>query len=210
MPLELLLLMPTNLPPDSLTSKISQATTAPASGALVPIIQPPKKSRWWQPIAAALELSLIAYFGWYDYQLSQELATVKQDLQTTQIAKQQPLANKERSMLSLLQQPNNLPIPLKNIPAQTEAGSLIVVPQKSIAVLILQKVKPLPPGQVYRTWAITGDRQRNCADFLPDKDGKVSVQIPLDRLKKANKLTITIEQKSATAASGEVTIESEI
>lgn len=210
MPLELLPLMPTDLPPDSLTSKMPQANTVPASGALVPITQPPKKSRWWQPIAAALELSLIAYFGWYNYRLSQELATVKQDFQTAQLAKQQPLVDRSRSMLSLLPQPNNRLIPLKNIPAQTEAGSLIVVPQKSIAVLILQKVKPLPPGQVYRTWAITGDRKRNCADFLPDKDGKVSVQIPLDRLKKANKLTITIAQKSATAAAGEIIIEGKI
>ena len=210
MPLELLPLMPTNLPPDSLTSKMPQANTAPTSGALVSITQPPKKSRWWQPIAAALELSLIAYFGWYNYRLSQELATVKQDLQTAQIAKQQPLVNQERSMLSLIQQPDNRPIPLKNIPAQTEAGSLIVVPQKSIAVLILQKVKPLPPGQVYRAWAITGDRKKICADFLPDKDGKVSVQIPLDRLQKATKLTITIESKASIATAGEIIIESDI
>jgi hypothetical protein len=110
----------------------------------------------------------------------------------------------------LLQQPNNRLIPLKNIPAQTGAGSLLIVPQKSIAILILQQVKPLPPGQVYRTWATTGEQKRSCADFLPDKDGKVFMKIPLDRLKKANKLTVTIEQKSATAAAGEIAIEGEI
>jgi Anti-sigma-K factor rskA len=213
LPLDLLPLMPTDLPPDSLKVKILQAATAPASGALIPITQLPKKTRqWWKPIAAALELTLIAYFGWYNYRLSQELATVKQDLKTAQIAKRQPAVNQnqDRSLLTLLQQPNNRLIPLKNMPAQTGAGSLIVVPQKSIAVLILQKVKPLPPGQIYRTWAIMGEEEMSCADFLPDKDGKVFLKIPLDRLKKANKLMVTIEQKSATAAAGEIAIEGEI
>ena len=211
--LDLLPLMPTDLSPDSLKAKILQAAIVPDSGALMPITQLPKKSRhWWQPIAAALELALIAYFGWYNYRLSQELATVKQDLKTAQIAKRQPAINqnKDRSILTLLQQPNNRLIPLKNTPENTGAGSLIVVPQKSIAVLILQKVKPLPPGQVYRTWAIMDEKELSCADFLPDKDGKVFIKIPLDRLKKANKLMVTIEQKSATAATGEIAIEGEI
>ncbi|WP_310415271.1 anti-sigma factor [Chamaesiphon sp. OTE_8_metabat_110] len=211
LPLDLLpLTLPIAEPPDSLRAQILQAA-APDSLAIMPITQPPQKSRqWWKPIADGLELALIAYFGWYNYRLSQELATVKQDLQIAQIASRKPALGNDRSILSLLQQPNNRLISLKNLPGQTGAGSLVVVPKKSVAVLILQQVQPLPPGQVYRTWAIVGEEEMSCADFLPDKDGKVLVKIPLDRLKKATKVTITIEQKDATEAEGEIAIEGEI
>jgi hypothetical protein len=36
------------------------------------------------------------------------------------------------------------------------------------------------------------------------------MQIPLDRLKNANKVMVTIEQKDAKEAAGEITIEGEI
>ena len=211
LPLDLLpLTLPSVQPPDSLKAQILQ-TVAADSMAITPITQAPKKPhQWWKPIAVALELALITYFGWYNYRLSQELATVKQDLQTAQIASRKPAIQDDRSILSLLQQPNNRLIPLKNVPGQTGTGSLIVVPKKSVAVLILQQVKPLPPGQVYRTWAIMGEAEMSCADFLPDKDGKVMVKIPLDRLKKATKVMVTIEQKDSQEAEGEIAIEGEI
>jgi hypothetical protein len=215
LPLDLLpLTLPADRPSDSLRAQILQAATAGAeavSGALIPLGEPQRKSMpLWKPIAMGLELLAIGWFGWYNYHLSQELATVKQDLKAAQIARQQPTPNHDRAVLSLLQQPNNRLVPLKNMPGQTGAGSLIVVPTKSVAVLVLQNIKPLPPGQVYRTWAIMGDEEMSCADFLPDRDGKVFIQIPLDRLKKATKIMVTIEQKAAKAAAGEITIEGEI
>jgi Anti-sigma-K factor rskA len=204
------LTLPLVQPSDLLRARILP-TAASDSMAIMPIIELPKKSRqWWKPIAAGLELSLIAYFGWYNYRLSQELATVKQDLKTTQIASRQPATNEDGSILSLLQQPNNRLIPLKNVPGQTGAGSLVLVPEKAVAVIILQQVKPLPSGQIYRTWAMMGDKKMNCADFLPAKDGKVLVKIPLDRLQKATKVMITIEQKDAKEAEGEIAIEGQI
>ncbi|WP_310487119.1 anti-sigma factor [Chamaesiphon sp. VAR_69_metabat_338] len=215
LPLDLLpLTLPAARPPASLRSQILQvaaAETAPDFSEIVPVSQLRRKSMpLWKPIAMGLELLAIGCLGWYSYHLSQELATVKQDLQTAQIAKRSPASNNDRSIVSLLQQPNNRFIPLKNMPQQTGAGNLIVVPNKSVAVLVLQQIKPLPPGQVYRTWAIMGDEEMSCADFLPDKNGKVFIKIPLDRLKKATKVMVTIEQKEAKAAAGEIAIEGEI
>jgi hypothetical protein len=223
LPLDLLpLTLPADRPPASLRSQILQAaTTEPAAdfSAMMPVSQMSQVRRQsmplWKPIAMGLEILAIGWLGWYNYHLSQELATVKQDLQTAKIANRKlapaiPAINDERSLVSLLQQPNNRFVQLKNMPEQTGAGNLIVVPNRSIAVLVLYKVKPLPSGQVYRTWAIIGDEEMSCADFLPDKNGKVLVKIPLDRLKKATKVMVTIEQKSAKAAAGEITIEGEI
>ncbi len=220
LPLDLLpLTLPADRPPASLKAQILQAATADAdafdSESIVRVTKLQRKSMpLWKPIAMGLELLAVGWLGWYSYHLSQELATVKQDLnlKIAQIAKQKPVTNNndDRAMLSLLQQPNNRLVPLKNMPGQTGAGSLILVPSKSVAVLVLQQVKPLPLGQVYRTWAIMGDDEMSCADFLPDKDGKVLIKIPLDRLQKANKVMVTIEQKSAKAAAGEITIEGEI
>ncbi len=223
LPLDLLpLTLPADRPPASLRSQILQAaTTEPAAdfSAMMPVSQMSQVRRksmpLWKPIAMGLELLAIGWLGWYNYHLSQELATVKQDLQTAKIAKPKtvpaiPAINDDRSLVSLLQQPNNRFVTLKNMPQNTGAGNLIVVPNKSIALLVLSKVAPLPSGQVYRTWAIMGDEEMSCADFLPDKNGKVFVKIPLDSLKKATKVMVTIEQKSAQAAAGEITIEGEI
>ena len=66
-------------------------------------------------------------------------------------------------------------------------GSLVMVPQKSSAVLTLQQIPALPQGRVYRMWAIMGDEEMACADFLPDAEGKVLMQIPLDRWENARK-----------------------
>jgi hypothetical protein len=220
LPLDLLpLTLPADGPPASLRSQILQAaTTEPAAdfSAMMPVSQMSQVRRksmpLWKPIAMGLELLAIGWLGWYNYHVSQELAAVKQDLQTAQIAKRKLAltTNPDRSLISLLQQPNNRFVQLKNMPGQTGAGSLILVPNKSVAVLSLQNIAPLPSGQVYRTWAIMGEEEMNCADFLPDKNGKVFVKIPLDRFKKATKVMVTIEQKSAKEAAGEIAIEGEI
>jgi hypothetical protein len=216
LPLDLLpLTLPADRPPASLRAQILQVATAETAADFSAIIMPMSQLRrksmpLWKPIAMGLELLAIGWLGWHSYHLNQELATVKQDLQTAQIARRKPTTNDDRSLVSLLQQPNNRFVTLKNMPEQTGAGNLIVVPNKSIAVLVLHKVNPLPSGQVYRTWAIMGDEEMSCADFLPDKNGKVFVKIPLDRLNKATKVMVTIEQKEAKEAAGEIAIEGEI
>jgi hypothetical protein len=220
LPLDLLpLTLPANNPPASLRQKIIQIAAAETNVTSAPVKKLALKSRQpWQSfngtatpkLIAGLGLLLLAGLGWNSYRLSQELATVKQDLQTSQVAQSQQKAKDYQSMVSLLQQPNNRFLPLKNARGQTGMGSLVMVPQKSLAVLVLQQVKPLPPGQVYRMWAIMGDEEMSCADFLPDAQGKVLMQIPLKRWEKAKKVMITIEQKEATAAAGEIAIEGEI
>jgi hypothetical protein len=215
LPLDLLsLTLPANDPPPSLRQQILAGAAAEMVTTNAPISQIRVKSKQpWRSIIAGLGLLLIAGLGWNNYRLSTELAAVKQDLKTSQIAAQDRQKYRDyQSTVSLLREPNNRFIPLKNMEGKTGMGmgSLIVAPTKSSAVLALQQIKPLPAGQVYRMWAIMGDREMSCADFLPDAEGKVLMQIPLDRWEKANKIMVTIEQKEAKEAVGEVTIEGEI
>jgi anti-sigma-K factor RskA len=217
LPLDLLALtLPADNPPTSLRSQILHSAAAETVGTVKPIEQFVAKSRQsWislQSVTAGVGLLLLAGLGWNNYQLNQELANVKQDLQAMQIASKKPQPQDNLALVSLLQQPNNRFLTLKNMEGKTGMGmgSLVIVPNKSSAVLALQQIKPLPPGQVYRMWAIMGDEEMNCADFLPDANGKVLKQISLKSWEKAKKIMITIEEKSAKEAEGEVAIEGEI
>jgi anti-sigma-K factor RskA len=214
LPLDLLsLTLPPDNPPASLRAQILQQAAA-ASVVTTPSIELSKaKSRhsWasMKVVAAGLGLMLLAGLGWNNYQLSHELATVKKDLKIAKTAQKQK-SSEYQSVVSLLPQPNNRYFSLKNMQGKGGVGSLVMVPNKSIALLALQKVEPLPPGQVYRVWAIIGDEEMECAHFAPDRDGKVLMQIPLNSWEKANKITITIEQQEAKEAEGEIAIEGEI
>jgi anti-sigma-K factor RskA len=216
LPLDLLpLTLPANDPPASLRQQILEvaaaqtpATTTPTSASAVEAQQPWRKAI--APIITGIGLLLLAGLGWNNYRLSHELAAVKQDLQNSQVALNSQRYQEYQSVVSLLPQPNNRYFSLKNMQGKAGVGSLVMVPNKSVAVLALQKVAPLPPGQVYRVWAIMGNEEMDCAHFLPDADGKVLMQIPLKSWETAKKITITIEQQEATHAEGEIAIEGEI
>ncbi len=211
LPLDLLsLTLPADNPPSSLRTKILKDAAAEHSIIRQSTnLSPVKSAQTWKPILVGLGLLLIAGLGWNNYQLSHELATVKQDLKTAKIAQQQK-SKDYQSVVSLLPQPNNRYFSLKNMQGKGGVGSLVIVPNKSIALLALQQVEPLPPGQVYRVWAIIGDEEVDCAHFIPDESGKVLMRIPVKAWEKASKITITIEQKEATEPEGEIAIEGEV
>lgn len=208
LPLDLLpLSLPADLPPASLRQKILDVATAETTAPANTLRITTDRSRqfpWWRAIGG-LGVLLLGGLCWQNYRLSTELATVKQDLQTAIASNQK--SQEEKFLASLIPQPNNRFIPLKNMQGKSGAGSLIVAPNKSVAVLVLQKVEPLPPGKVYRVWAIVGDKEFDCAHFVPDGDGKVSIKMPIDAWQKASKITITIEDKEAKEAEGEIAIE---
>jgi hypothetical protein len=226
LPLDLLsLTLPADNPPASLRSQILQQAAAETVVTTKSVERSETKiSHSWislrsttlrgcaRAFAAGVGLLLLAGLGWNNYQLSHELATTKQDLKIAQIAKNTPKPQDNLALVSLLQQPNNRFLTLKNMEGKTGMGmgSLVMIPNKSSAVLALQQIKPLPPGQVYRMWAIMGDEEMNCADFLPDANGKVLKQISLKHWEKAKKIMITIEQQEAKEPEGEIAIEGEI
>jgi Anti-sigma-K factor rskA len=208
------LALPADLPSASLRQQIIQIAEGETVATTAPIDRPtlqPRTHQLWRSIWAGLGLLIGAGLGWNNYRLSQELATVQQQLQTTRIAQNSQKYQTYQSVVSLLQQPNNRFLALKNKEGKSRGtGSLVMAPQKLSAVLTLQQMAPLPEGQVYRMWAIMGEEEMACADFLPDAEGNVLMQIPLNHWEKAKKVMITIEQKGAKEAEGEVAIEGEV
>jgi hypothetical protein len=217
LPLDLLsLTLPADQPPASLRQQILQVAAAETVATTKPIEQfPATPQQSWtlmKSIFTGLGLFLVAGLGWNSYRLSHELAAVKQDLKISQVALNTRKPQDNLALVSLLQEPNNRFLTLKNMEGKMGMGmgSLVIVPNKSSAVLALQHVKPLPPGQIYRMWAIMGEQEMNCADFLPDANGKVLKRISLNHWEKARKIMITIEHKQAKEAEGEIAIEGEI
>ncbi len=166
----------------------------------------------WRTAIAGLGVLILGGLGWQNYHLSQELATVKHELTNTKLAHDRQndrTTQTYQSVVSLLQEPNNRFLPLKSMGKKPMGvGSLVMAPQKSAAILTLQQVPPIPAHQVYRVWAIMGDNEMACGDFLPDANGKVLMQLPFGSWKQTTKVMITIEDKTAVHAEGEVAIES--
>ncbi len=219
-PLDLMSLsLPPDQPPAALRDRIMQMAETEAVVnnvvATVPVQPsriPPQRSRsaGWSLAIAGIGLSLIAALGWQNYHLHQELARAKQDLVQTATAQKQQNSPMAQTVVNLLQQPNNRFLSMKSMGKKPMGmGSLVMAPQKAAAVLTLQKVPSLPAGKVYRVWAILGEGEMACGDFVPDGTGQVLMELPLDRWQQVNKVTITIEDKGAVHAVGEIAIEGE-
>ncbi len=208
------LALPADLPPAALRQQIIQMAEGKTVATTTPIDRPtaqPRTHQLWRSILAGFGLLVCAGLGWNNYRLSQKLATVQQELQATRIAQNPQKYQTYQSVVSLLQQPNNRFFSLKNKEGKSMGtGSLVIAPQKLSAVLSLQRILPLPQGQVYRMWAITGAEENACAEFLPDDEGNVLIQVPLGHWEKANKVMIKIEQKGAQSTEGKVAIEGEV
>jgi Anti-sigma-K factor rskA len=209
------LTLPLDSPPAALKQRIMQMAESETIAEIPPIVSARIESlstNLWRTAIGGLGLLILGGLGWQNYQLSQELATVREDLTNTKIAhnRQEDLKSQTyRSVVSLLQSPNNRFLPLKSTGEKPMGmGSLVMAPQQSSAFLTLQQVPPIPKTQVYRVWAIMGENEMACADFLPDADGKVSIQIPFKSWKETTKVMITIEEKTAVEPEGEIAIES--
>lgn len=78
-------------------------------------------------------------------------------------------------------------------PTSLSSGSLVIAPQGQAAVLTLQNVSLPPPGKVYRLWASMGDRKISCAEFKPNAEGKVFLQLPLDQWAETSAVVVAVE-----------------
>ncbi len=214
LPLELLpLSLPADQPPAALRQQIMQAATRETVVARTPVPESPRQLRslkLWLVAIAGLGTIICSGLSWQNHHLNQELAQAKQDLIRTTTAQKQLNSPLSQTVVNILQQPNNRFLSLKSMGKKPMGmGSLVMAPQKSSAVLTLQKVPPVPAGKVYRVWAILGEGEMACGDFVPDGTGQVLMELPLDRWQQVNKVTITIEDKGAVHAVGEIAIEGE-
>lgn len=156
-------------------ASLSSSTARPSSR----VWRKPGVWIWVMRSAAAV---LLAGLGFSVYRLNQELAVVQADL------------FRYKEAIALLRQPNNRLLTLKGIsPTLPSSGSLVIAPQSHAGVLTLQNLPPLPKGKVYRLWAFTNGRKVNCAEFTPNSEGKVFLQLPLDNWAGTTSVVVTVE-----------------
>jgi flagellar motor protein MotB len=143
---------------------------------------------------------LAATFGWQSYQLDRQLQVALQEVQQQQDQLQQSkqqltVAQQEvQNQQALLGQSGNKLLAIDGMEAGGKStGSLVMSPAMDTAVLVLQNVPPLPAGKVYRMWAVVGNSEMPCGDFLPDRNGQVFKKTSLKDWEKAKTVVMTIE-----------------
>jgi anti-sigma-K factor RskA len=125
---------------------------------------------------------------------------------------QRQLARYE-DVITSLRDPSNRLLTLVSIePTNTASGTLLVIPDAETTILTLENLPPLPPGQVYRLWAIADGNKVDCFDFSPDPTGKVFKHAPLDQfLAQASTVLVTVEpQQNLSEPTGDVVLEGNV
>lgn len=169
---------------DALTKEMRTAATE------IPQLrrQPWPYAKIWLAILGSVVAIVTVGLGLDSYRLRQELASARSDL------------DRYRDAVTLLRQPDNRLLSLKGMGATpTASGSITIAPSSQTAMLVIQNLSPLPKGKVYRLWAMSNGQKIDCAEIIPDAQGKVFLQIPLDRfLSDMVKVAITIEPSQRT------------
>jgi hypothetical protein len=160
--------------------------------------------RGWNKIAIAITAATIAILGFQTYRLQQQVATAEGQLAQLQ----RNLAEKEtikanfvryQETIDLLHEPNNRLLSLTGSTASMKAsGSLVMIPQQKIAVLLLHNVPEAPPRQLYQMWAVIDGKKVSCIKFKPDRDGTVFLKIPADGWIGTPMVVITLEPEGET------------
>jgi anti-sigma-K factor RskA len=169
-----------SLGPDLVQAAESMVAKAPERGSALR----QKPWRGWILAMAGITAALLTVgLGYDSYRLRKELAIARTNLK------------EQAEIMTLTQQSSNRLFVLKaTSKTQAISGSLAVVPQKQLALLTIQNLTPLPPGQVYRLWAFSHGKEMNCGDFNASSEGKVFLQMPLeDLLVRTPKVSITVE-----------------
>jgi anti-sigma-K factor RskA len=183
-------LLPLALPETSLSPSFGAELVQAAESMVSPVsakdsaLRQKSWRRWMVAmVGVAVTLATIG-LGYDSYRLRKELAIVRANF-------------KQQSELA--QQSNNRLFALKAMDkTQSASGSLVVAPKGQLVLLTIQNLHPLPPGQVYRLWAFSQDKEMNCGDFNANAEGRVFLQMPLeDLLVQTPTVFITVESSKA-------------
>lgn len=174
-----LTLMPYGLPEDTPENDLRSQILAKAQ----PQSSSPKY-RWNWIVSIVTALGAL-WLGINNLSLRQQLAFKDDHLQ------------QQQKLITLLRQPNNRLVSLQG--NQTASGSLFIAPESKTVVLALQDVEPLAGDQVYRLWAISQNKKTGCANFTPNAEGTVHLELTSDEaLFDASSVLITIEPQADT------------
>ena len=196
-----LAVLPLSLPvssrPQQLEARILQAAQAQRSPARLSRTAIPP----WNWLVVGSAAALIVGLGIENHRLNRQLtaaqATLAQIRQTDLVKSRQELS-RYQEVVSLLRQPNNRFLALRGTrpelrPELQSSGSLVIVPTKNAAILVLRDVAALPKGKVYRMWAFADGQKVACTDFKPNDKGEVFLQLPLNQWGETPEVGVTVE-----------------
>ncbi|MGK7930305.1 MAG: anti-sigma factor [Microcystaceae cyanobacterium] len=178
-------LLPYDLPEESPNNNLRGSILAQAEGKVSVKSKLTRFNRFAWIISGVTLLSTLC-FGWQNYHLRQQLAQTNYKL-------------KQQELKALLYQSNNRLVSFQGLDQLTpSSGSLFVSSDSQKAILALQNLPSLSGKQVYRLWAVSQGKKTGCANFTPNKEGKVYLELSNDVLNEANLVFITIEPKANT------------
>lgn len=202
--------------PQQLEARILQAAQAedfPAAQSPAKQVRQSRSRSWKWGIAIAAVM--IAGLGSETYRLHQKLAVSQLEnrrlyqqmatLQSTlgqirqnEVSTTRQELSRYQEAVNLLRQPNNRFLTLKGTGSTVQSsGSLVLVPTKDSAILVLRDVASLSEGKVYRLWALVNGQKVSCGDFKPNAQGEVFLQLALNQWGGTTEVVITVEPDRA-------------
>jgi len=171
--------VPPHEPPPEVLQRLMAAVTTPSPAAVL------APSYWWSTwrprwvfVLTAANVCLCLGLAWWTWQTGRAMSVLRGE--RLQLQQQLDL---QRQALHLFTTPATRPVALRSDKAESRAqGTLLLHPEASHAVLIVQDLPPLPPERAYQLWLIWGDQQRdNGGVFRVDARGFGLVPITVPR-----------------------------
>jgi anti-sigma-K factor RskA len=157
----------------------------------VAIVQP-RGNRRWLVVAGGMAAAAIAALGFQIYQLQARLQGARQEVAALRSAQEKLAAN--RDLASLVGNFSGRKLEMVGSGAAAGAkGEVFIMPEQNRAVLAVDNMPPPPPGKVYHLWAVVEGTKVACIQFVPERDGKVLMQLPANRWSKAVQMAVTLE-----------------
>ena len=107
--------------------------------------------------------------------LAVESYFLRQQLQRTQLQ-----VTRDKEIIAILQQPNSRLVALKGVENKNASGSIVLDPTQQKIAIAITNLSRLPENQIYRLWAVVGDKKIACGQFNASLSGTVadSLSIP--------------------------------
>jgi anti-sigma-K factor RskA len=175
---EVMALLPYALPEVQPSPQLRAAVLAEAQRAHLPT---KRTARPWSRIAAGIAAIVALAIGLDNYRLRQELD------------RSQLQARQQAEITAILQSSARL-VSLKGVETAPMSGSVVLAPDRA-TFAIAAKLPHLPENQIYRLWAVEGEKKTACGQFNATAKGTVldRFAIPAECSLSTAKLVVTRE-----------------
>jgi anti-sigma-K factor RskA len=159
---------------------------------IAPVTRQARGSRRWMVLAGGMAAAAIAALGVQNYQLQARIQGAQHEVATLRSAQEKLVANRDRASLVGNFSGRKLSM-LGNGAAQGAKGEVFIIAEQNRAVLAVDNMPQPPEGKVYHLWAVVDGQKVACIQFVPERDGKVLMQLPANRWSKAVQVAVTLE-----------------